>query len=747
MQQEILLIEESWLMEDPEAATVKSIAQQAHSTLNLSAVAGADLSPGEAQRVNWVVPFRVSVKLRLFCLPYAGGVSENVFAKWSMMLPPGIQVCPVELPGRGRRQADVAVNDVVEIAETLAHTLPLEGIPYAIFGTCLGAIIGYEIIRVAQRDGLPMPVAFFPAAVSPPHLYSVAVMKLYLTTPLRPGERPPTALYDQVLTRLKNWNTLTKEQMIMVFEKGNFAGLDEMKRNDRLFNRVAPMGVNDIIMAVQYQHREMAPLNVPIIAFDGVLDGTIDRGNMDHWDQYTASDFKLIPVVGDHYFVSVQFRQVVEVVVHELAESLEAISSASTATQARGDPTSSSPPQLPGTGLLSEGSTSSPTSAAHEPMTRQAIELEIMEMVVGFVGHEVSVDQPLAAQGLDSLAAMELRQKLQERFSSTPTTISEDPEGITVSGIAQEIAAAAPVAANGCVRFESPDDGGLALLLAASAKAQPWIAPAPIMIKIRIFCFAPEGCLGERFFARWQQLPACVQICIVELPGHGRLSNQLGSSSGTELMQSIVGSLPTQDKPFALFGASFGGILAYEAARATETLGLPLPSGLFIAGCAPPQVFKQTMLRRYGASTSSKGQLLESLQSWKDNAPHEALQVLKRGRMLDMRSIEEDESGDAGARAMGDLISCLSYDHVHSRTLPVPITSIEGLLDETVEPGLMPLWSTLTSASFCNIPIAGGHDFLLSNHQEVEEVLSDALLDIVDNHKGGILGEAHSWVG
>lgn len=70
------------------------------------------------------------------------------------------------------------------------------------------------------------------------------------------------------------------------------------------------MGVNDIIMAVQYQHREMAPLNVPIIAFDGVLDGTIDRGNMDHWDQYTIADFKLIPVVGDHYFVSVHFRQV-----------------------------------------------------------------------------------------------------------------------------------------------------------------------------------------------------------------------------------------------------------------------------------------------------------------------------------------------------------------------------------------------------------------------------------------------------
>lgn len=43
-----------------------------------------------------------------------------------MMLPPSIQVCPVELPGRGRRQSDTPINDVVEIAEMLARTLPLE---------------------------------------------------------------------------------------------------------------------------------------------------------------------------------------------------------------------------------------------------------------------------------------------------------------------------------------------------------------------------------------------------------------------------------------------------------------------------------------------------------------------------------------------------------------------------------------------------------------------------------------------
>ena len=95
-----------------------------------------------------------------------------------------------------------------------------------------------------------------------------------------------------------------------MFEKGNFAGLAEMKRNPRLFDRVAPMGVNDIIMAVSYQHAERPALNIPVTALDGLLDDTIDRGNMEQWAGYTSQLFRNVAVDGDHYFVSSHFRQV-----------------------------------------------------------------------------------------------------------------------------------------------------------------------------------------------------------------------------------------------------------------------------------------------------------------------------------------------------------------------------------------------------------------------------------------------------
>lgn len=42
------------------------------------------------------------------------------------MLPAAIQVCPIELPGRGRRQGEPAFNDIPALADALADALPLQ---------------------------------------------------------------------------------------------------------------------------------------------------------------------------------------------------------------------------------------------------------------------------------------------------------------------------------------------------------------------------------------------------------------------------------------------------------------------------------------------------------------------------------------------------------------------------------------------------------------------------------------------
>ena len=82
-----------------------------------------------------------------------------------------------------------------------------------------------------------------------------------------------------------------------------------MQRNEKLFNRVAPMGINDILMAIQYRHIERPLLRLPVISFEGLLD-TIDPNNMAQWSQYSSSSFRNVTIMGDHYFVATHFQEV-----------------------------------------------------------------------------------------------------------------------------------------------------------------------------------------------------------------------------------------------------------------------------------------------------------------------------------------------------------------------------------------------------------------------------------------------------
>ena len=85
--------------------------------------------------------------------------------------------------------------------------------PYALFGTCLGAIVAYELARCAERAGLPLPVALFTAAVSPPNLYAEAVAQLYAAPGSQPGGPD---LMAEVLQKLQDWQSLPKGLVLQV---------------------------------------------------------------------------------------------------------------------------------------------------------------------------------------------------------------------------------------------------------------------------------------------------------------------------------------------------------------------------------------------------------------------------------------------------------------------------------------------------------------------------------------------------
>ena len=75
--QERLGITLTLLLEDPEGATVSRLAAEAAG----AAPSNSGTLAAPASGSLWIAPAPATVRMRLFCLPYAGGVSENVYAR------------------------------------------------------------------------------------------------------------------------------------------------------------------------------------------------------------------------------------------------------------------------------------------------------------------------------------------------------------------------------------------------------------------------------------------------------------------------------------------------------------------------------------------------------------------------------------------------------------------------------------------------------------------------------------------
>jgi len=296
----------------------------------VAASAGASARAAPPASSAWIAPATTTPLMRLFCLPYAGGVSEAVFGGWGRLLPPAVAVCPVELPGRGRRARDAPPADLRSLAAQLVAGLDLDAGPYALFGACLGAVLAYEVAAEAARVGARPPLALFVAAAAPPHLYAPAVARLYLP----PGMAAPAdakALAADAAARLRAWKSLPKALVLSVFKAGNFAGVADMETDPRLYDRVAPVGVADILLAVTYDAPPPSrpALTCPILALDGVRDGTIARGAMLEWGRYAGGggggSFERVGIEGDHYFTATLARAVTALVGARLLDAADAL--------------------------------------------------------------------------------------------------------------------------------------------------------------------------------------------------------------------------------------------------------------------------------------------------------------------------------------------------------------------------------------------------------------------------------------
>jgi medium-chain acyl-[acyl-carrier-protein] hydrolase len=213
-------------------------------------------------------------RLRLFCLPYAGG-GAGVFRGWAAALPEW-EVCPIQLPGRETRLKEPPFTRLSHLIPVLADQIaPYLDRPFACFGHSLGGLIAFELLHYLRDRGHRPAVHLWVSGCRAPQLPS----------------QPPVM------------HTLPDAEFLQ--ELSRFNGTPEnVLANAELMALLLPTLRADFALIETYEYRSRLPLPCPITAFGGSTDREVPPADLEAWQSHTQAAFACHLLPGDHFFLN-----------------------------------------------------------------------------------------------------------------------------------------------------------------------------------------------------------------------------------------------------------------------------------------------------------------------------------------------------------------------------------------------------------------------------------------------------------
>jgi medium-chain acyl-[acyl-carrier-protein] hydrolase len=262
-------------------------------SLNINAASAHSGRPVPKKPPQWLATLapRPQARIRLFCFPYAGGDALAIFRKWPELLPPAIEVCPVQIPGRGIRVAEPPFTNLIlivkAIGEAIQHRLDK---PFIFFGHSMGAMISFELARLLRKE----------RGIEPLHLFVSG-----RRAPQVPDLDPPTYNLPEpeFLEELKRINGTPKEAL----------------EHPELMNLMLPILQADFQVCQTHMYVSESPLSCPITAFGG-LEDEATREELEAWNQQTVKRFSLHMFPGDHFFLRAQQSTLLRILTSQLAD-------------------------------------------------------------------------------------------------------------------------------------------------------------------------------------------------------------------------------------------------------------------------------------------------------------------------------------------------------------------------------------------------------------------------------------------
>ncbi|HLM58380.1 MAG TPA: alpha/beta fold hydrolase [Pyrinomonadaceae bacterium] len=232
---------------------------------------------------------RPEATLRLFCFPYAGG-SALVYRQWADRLPRQVEVCPVQLPGRGHRLGEVPVNRMAPLVALVAREIrPLLNKRFAFFGHSMGATTAFEVARLLRRERAPQPSHLFISARRAPQV---------------PNPDPPT--YN-----------LPESELIEDLRRLNGTPPEVFDEPD-LLKMMLPLIRADFEVTQTYAYGEEPPLDCPITVYGGLGDRGVKRENLDAWCTQTTAPCAVRLFPGDHFYINANRELLLQTLTRDL---------------------------------------------------------------------------------------------------------------------------------------------------------------------------------------------------------------------------------------------------------------------------------------------------------------------------------------------------------------------------------------------------------------------------------------------
>lgn len=212
--------------------------------------------------------------VRLFCFPHAGG-GASLFNGWNRLEASGIEVCPVQLPGRENRLLEGPFTDMTVLIKTLGDAFqPYLDIPFALFGHSMGALIAYELARELRARYTKTPLRVFVSAYRAP----------------------------QLPNRNRHLHALPRAEFIEEL-RGLEGTPNELYGHPELVELLLPALRADFAMIETYVHGGAAPLDCPLSAFGAWQDTRVSVDELASWRDMTHAEFDLQLFAGGHFYV------------------------------------------------------------------------------------------------------------------------------------------------------------------------------------------------------------------------------------------------------------------------------------------------------------------------------------------------------------------------------------------------------------------------------------------------------------